>query len=117
MLTVRRRHAEWLRGFSSGATDYISKPINPPDLIERVVDALQDKPVRPADGSPEYRMIQAAIAGNRSAFQVLIERYRERLMSNVMPWTRDSLEMITGPEAGSPLGMATNTMSSSYNGQ
>ena len=40
MLTVRRRPEEWLRGFSTGANDYISKPLNPPELIERVVNCL-----------------------------------------------------------------------------
>src|SRR5882762_7031126 len=43
MLTVRRRPDEWLRGFSSGANDYLSKPINPPELVARVVNCLEDK--------------------------------------------------------------------------
>src|SRR5437762_1350558 len=33
MLTVRRRPEEWLKGFSCGADDYVSKPLNPPELL------------------------------------------------------------------------------------
>ena len=65
MLSVRRRPEEWLRGFSSGATDYISKPINPSQLLERVGHALREKPPARREGTaPEYRLIQAAVSGN-----------------------------------------------------
>src|SRR5436190_18628090 len=69
MLTVRRRPEEWLRGFSSGANDYLSKPLNPAELTERVKNALAGKAQAYADpGTPEYHLIQAAVAGNRAAF-------------------------------------------------
>jgi len=93
MLTVRRRPEEWLRGFSSGASDYIAKPINPPELVERVLAGLaKPSPSLPREGTPEYQLIQAAVAGNRSAFQVLIEQYRSRLTQNVRPSTRGAEE-------------------------
>jgi len=84
MLTVRRRPDEWLRGFSSGANDYISKPLNPPELIERVVNCLEGKAHQfTGDGTAEYNLIQAAVAGNRSAFEVLIQKYKERLIDSL----------------------------------
>src|SRR5436190_6198231 len=68
MLTVRRRPEEWLRGFSSGANDYISKPLNPPELIERVVNCLEGKAHQfTGNGTAEYNLIQAAVTGNRAA--------------------------------------------------
>ncbi len=93
MLTVRRRPEEWLRGFSCGATDYISKPINPPELVERVVSCLTPPNVDPSrEGTAEFKLIQAAVAGNRSAFQVMIEQYRTRLKHNVRSMLRDDSE-------------------------
>src|ERR1051325_8585232 len=84
MLTVRRRPDEWLRGFSSGANDYISKPLNPPELIERVVNCLEGKAHQfTGDGTAEYNLIQAAVAGNRAAFEVLIQKYKERLTNSL----------------------------------
>jgi RNA polymerase sigma-70 factor (ECF subfamily) len=82
MLTVRRRPEEWLRGFSSGANDYISKPLNPPELIERVVNGLEGRAAQNSSGeeSPEYRLVQAAASGNRPAFEILIQQYKERLV-------------------------------------
>ena len=84
MLTVRRRPEEWLRGFSSGANDYISKPLDPPELIERVVNCLEGR-ARPftGQGTAEYNLIQAAVAGNRSAFEVLIQKYKARLIDSL----------------------------------
>jgi len=83
MLTVRRRPEEWLKGFSSGADDYVSKPLNPPELLERVKTCLDAKS-RPstATGTAEYHLIQAALAGNRAAFEVLIQQYKERLVAS-----------------------------------
>lgn len=93
MLTVRRRPEEWLRGFSSGANDYISKPLNPPELVERVVSCLEGKAQQySAPGSAEYHLIQAAVAGNRAAFEVLIEKYRERLLEGMRQQSRNSEE-------------------------
>jgi len=90
MLTVRRRPEEWLRGFSSGANDYISKPLNPPELIERVVNCLEGKAHQfTGDGTAEYNLIQAAVAGNRSAFEVLIQKYKERLIDSLRGTTHD----------------------------
>jgi RNA polymerase sigma-70 factor, ECF subfamily len=84
MLTVRRRPNEWLEGFSSGADDYLSKPFNPPELIERVQAALTGKPMRRLNpNDPENLLIEAALAGNRSAFEVLITRYKQPLASYV----------------------------------
>jgi RNA polymerase sigma-70 factor (ECF subfamily) len=84
MLTVRRRPEEWLRGFSSGANDYISKPLNPPELIERVVNCLEGKAHHfTGEGTAEYNLIRAAVAGNRSAFEVLIQKYKERLIDSL----------------------------------
>lgn len=84
MLTVRRRPEEWLRGFSSGANDYISKPLNPPELIERVVNCLEGKAHQfTGTGTDEYNLIQAAVNGNRAAFEVLIQKYQERLIDSL----------------------------------
>jgi RNA polymerase sigma factor (sigma-70 family) len=84
MLTVRRRPEEWLRGFSSGANDYISKPLNPPELIERVVSCLEGKAHQfTSKGTAEYSLIQAAVSGNRAAFEVLIQKYRDRLVESL----------------------------------
>jgi RNA polymerase sigma-70 factor (ECF subfamily) len=84
MLTVRRRPEEWLLGFSSGASDYISKPFNPPDLIQRVTDGLEGKfPPPPAGASAEFQLIRAAAAGNRPAFEVLIHKNRARLVESL----------------------------------
>src|SRR5690348_14363125 len=90
MLTVRRRPEEWLRGFSSGANDYVSKPINPPDLVERVVNGLEGKSHQfTPDKSPEYNLIRAAVAGNRAAFEVLIQKYRSRLIGSLRTTSED----------------------------
>jgi len=97
MLTVRRRPDEWLRGFSSGANDYISKPINPPELVERVVNCLEEKAHHfTRHGTAEYNLIRAAVAGNRAAFEVLIQKYRRRLIESLAPSVRndDHLEDI-----------------------
>ena len=84
MLTVRRRPEEWLRGFTSGANDYISKPLNPPELVERVVNCLEGKAHHyTGKGTAEYNLIQAAVAGNRSAFEVLIQKYKSRLIESL----------------------------------
>ncbi len=84
MLTVRRRPEEWLRGFSSGANDYISKPLNPPELVERVVSCLEGKAQHfTGNGTAEYNLIQAAVLGNRTAFEVLIQKYKERLIGSL----------------------------------
>jgi RNA polymerase sigma factor (sigma-70 family) len=87
MLTVRRRPEEWLMGFSAGANDYVAKPLNPPELIERVKGCLRDLRIaedRPPEvGSPEYLLIQAAVSGNRAAFEVLIEQYKVRLIDSL----------------------------------
>ena len=90
MLTVRRRPNEWLEGFSNGADDYLSKPFNPPELVERVQTILNGKPARnlnPHD--PEHLLIEAALAGNRSAFEVLISQYRPPLMNYVRQTVRN----------------------------
>ena len=90
MLTVRRRPEEWLRGFSYGANDYISKPLNPPELVERVANGLTGKTHGlTGEGTAEYNLIQAAVAGNRAAFEVLIQKYRERLMESLRYTFRD----------------------------
>jgi len=89
MLTVRRRPEEWLRGFSSGANDYISKPLNPPELIERVVNCLEGKAHQfTGQGTAEYGLIQAAVAGNRPAFEVLIQKYKDRLIESLRGTTQ-----------------------------
>lgn len=93
MLTVRRRPEEWLRGFSSGANDYISKPLNPPELIERVVNCLEGKTQRSSDGAgAEYQLIRAASSGNRAAFEVLIQKYKPRLVDNMRRFSRHTME-------------------------
>jgi len=85
MLTVRRRPEEWLRGFSSGANDYISKPLNPPELMERVISCLEGKSpsANTAEKAAEYQLVQAAVSGNQKAFEVLVEQFRPRLMDNL----------------------------------
>ena len=93
MLTVRHRPEEWLRGFSSGANDYMSKPINPPELIERVRHCLDGKMPRRIDAAaPEFQLIQAAAGGNRAAFEVVIRKYKARLLKAVGTLGFDDLE-------------------------
>ena len=84
MLTVRRRPEEWLKGFSSGADDYMSKPLNPPELVDRVRTCIVKRRKDISDTeSAEYLLTQAAVMGNRTAFEVLIQKYRERLLANL----------------------------------
>jgi RNA polymerase sigma factor (sigma-70 family) len=84
MLTVRGRPNEWLEGFSKGADDYLSKPFNPPELIERVQSILNGKRDRRLNSDdPEHLLIEAALAGNRRAFEVLITQYRMPLLHSV----------------------------------
>ncbi len=93
MLTVRRRPEEWLRGFSSGANDYVCKPLDPTELIERVQNCLTGKAQQFANpGTPEYHLIQAAIAGNRAAFEVLIQKYKARLVESMRQLARGEEE-------------------------
>jgi RNA polymerase sigma factor (sigma-70 family) len=91
MLTVRRRPEEWRNGFSCGANDYLSKPFNPPDLLERVEAGLHGKSVRPVIGpdEAEYQMIQAALSGNRAAFDVLVRQFREPLSRSLSQQLRN----------------------------
>ncbi len=97
LLTVRRRPEEWLLGFSAGADDYVLKPLNPPELEERVnaCVALYPRDSKRADLSDdaEYLLIQAAAAGNRAAFQVLVEKYRSRLMNSLRVAGRSELDV------------------------
>jgi RNA polymerase sigma-70 factor, ECF subfamily len=80
LLTIRRRPDEWLRGFSSGANDYVAKPINPSELLERVENILAGKTYRrTGHESAEYALVQAAVSGNRPAYDILIQEYQERL--------------------------------------
>jgi RNA polymerase sigma-70 factor, ECF subfamily len=84
MLTVRRRPEEWLQGFSSGANDYLSKPLNPPELVERVKNGLEGNTQQLASqATPEFQLIQAAVAGNRAAFEILIQKYKARLIESL----------------------------------
>lgn len=94
MLTVRRRPEEWLNGFSSGADDYVSKPLNPPEFIERVRACLDGASARTAEGpdKAEYRLVQAAIAGNRGAFDILVRQYRPTLLRGVQDLVHNSTE-------------------------
>ena len=71
MATVRRHPDEWRKGFSVGASDYVSKPLYGPELLERVRSGLAGKTAQ-VEGStnPEVLMIRAALIGNRGAFGV-----------------------------------------------
>jgi RNA polymerase sigma factor (sigma-70 family) len=95
MLTVRRRPEEWMNGFSSGADDYVSKPLNPPEFIERVRACLDGASARTAEGPDkgEYRLVQAAIAGNRGAFDILVRQYRPTLLRGVQDLIHNSTEV------------------------
>jgi RNA polymerase sigma factor (sigma-70 family) len=86
MLTVRRRPEEWLRGFSAGANDYVAKPLNPPELVDRVRSCLAGRlagEIVNDEAGAEYLLIQAAWSGNRTAYEVLIRKYKQRLMDSL----------------------------------
>jgi RNA polymerase sigma-70 factor (ECF subfamily) len=94
MLTVRRRPEEWLRGFSAGANDYLSKPFDPKGLVERVENGLSGQTLRLASaGTPEFQLIQAAAGGNRAAFEILIQKYRDRLIEAIRPTARAGVDV------------------------
>ena len=85
MLTVRRRPEEWRQGFSSGASDYLSKPLNGPDLIQRVRSCMKGKLVgAEISDNPEVLMIQSAITGNKAAYDVFVRQYKDILLKNVL---------------------------------
>src|SRR3954467_15112930 len=93
MLTVRRRPEEWLQGFSCGANDYLSKPFDPAGLLERLRCGFDGKTRQLTQpGTPEYLLIQAAVGGNRAAFEVLIQKYRERLTEGIRQSGRSPAE-------------------------
>lgn len=79
MLTVRRRAEEWLQGFSCGATDYLPKPIYPPELIDRVQACLR-RPSVAHPSSGEFQLVQAGVHGNRKAIAVLVQQHHQRLI-------------------------------------
>jgi RNA polymerase sigma-70 factor (ECF subfamily) len=85
MVTVRRQHKEWLKGFESGADDYVSKPLNPPELIERVQACLKGEGARQGGGPEhaEFRLIRAARAGNRGAFDILVRHHQMTLTYSI----------------------------------
>jgi RNA polymerase sigma factor (sigma-70 family) len=93
MLTVRRQPDEWRQGFSAGASDYVSKPLNGPDLLERVRSCLANKQIR-VEGSnnPEVLMAQAAMGGNRGAFDVFVRQYKDPLVHEMQGHVRNSDE-------------------------
>src|ERR1035437_8920157 len=93
MLTVRRQPDEWRQGFSAGASDYVSKPLNGPDLVERVRSCLAKKLNR-VEGSknPEVLMAQAARGGNRGAFDVFVRQYKDPLVHEMQGHGRNSDE-------------------------
>jgi len=85
MLTVRRRPEEWRQGFSAGASDYLSKPLHGPDLIERVRSCMDNSTERiQTSGNPEVLMIQSAIGGNRAAYDVFVRQYKDILLKDVL---------------------------------
>jgi RNA polymerase sigma-70 factor, ECF subfamily len=96
MLTVRRRPEEWLRGFSCGASDYIAKPIVPKELTERVFACRQGEYVNSfaySEPSTEYKLVRAVVAGNVPAFEVLVQKYRKRLVESLGSMVRNEDEM------------------------
>ncbi len=90
MLTVRRQPDEWRQGFSAGASDYVSKPLNGPDLVERIRSCLAKKLMR-VEGSnnPEVLMAQAALGGNRGAFDVFVRQYKDPLVHDMQGHARN----------------------------
>jgi RNA polymerase sigma factor (sigma-70 family) len=93
MLTVRRHPEEWRQGFSAGASDYVSKPLNGPDLVERVRSCLDGK-VERLEGvtNPEVLMIHAALAGNRGAYDVFVRQYRDQLLKDMLGHAKNIVE-------------------------
>jgi RNA polymerase sigma-70 factor (ECF subfamily) len=84
MLTVRRRPEEWLKGFSCGADDYVPKPLNPPELVSRVLGCLgARRDPSGQGGGAEFLLIQAALTGNKAAFEVLIQQFSTRLIDSL----------------------------------
>jgi RNA polymerase sigma factor (sigma-70 family) len=94
MLTVRRQPNEWLKGFESGANDYVSKPLNPPELLERVEACVKAKSVTPIIGAEdaEYQLVQAALGGNRGAYDALIRQNKGTLLRNLAKEVRNNVE-------------------------
>ena len=93
IVTVRRRPEEWLKGFACGADDYVPKPLNPPELVHRVRSCLEGKSQRSGEpAGAEYLLTRAAADGNRAAFEVLIQQYRERLIDSLRSSGRRATE-------------------------
>jgi RNA polymerase sigma factor (sigma-70 family) len=85
MATVRRHPEEWRKGFSAGASDYVSKPLYGPELVERVRSCLAGHTAQ-GDGTenPEVLMIRATLIGNRGAFDVFVRQYKEQLHEHIL---------------------------------
>ena len=93
MLTVRRQPDEWRQGFSAGASDYVSKPLNGPDLIERVRTCLAKQQISvQGTSNPEYLMAQAALRGNRGAFDIFVRQYKEPLVHDMQGHAKNADE-------------------------
>jgi RNA polymerase sigma factor (sigma-70 family) len=96
MATVRRHPEEWRKGFSVGASDYVSKPLYGPELAERVKSCLAGKTAQ-GDGAtnPEVLMIRATLIGNRGAFDVFVRQYKDDLfktMQSEAGWNADEAD-------------------------
>jgi diguanylate cyclase (GGDEF)-like protein len=65
LVTTRGEHANRAAGFEAGCTDYLTKPINPVDLLARIGECLgaEPGPVRPADAARSRVLRQYQVFG------------------------------------------------------